>query len=385
MRIHIKQAIRNRGNLLLFYALVMLPAFILISGFMGCENKKPIKVGFVGCLTGRLSSLGTSGRDGVILAVENLNNEGGINGHPVELIVKDDKQDPEVAVQVDKELIKQGVVAIIGHMTSAMSVAALPLINKEKTLMISPTTSTHKLAGIDDYFIRVMSLTRAQADHIANHAFKGMGLRKIAVVYDLSNRTFAEGLYHIFKSEFENMGGAFTLITTFTSGKDVSYLGLSRKMLESEPDGLLIIAGALDTAMTCQQIRKLGSDIPVIISGWANTLDLIEHGGPAVEGVIFSAADNKDSERKDYLTFKRQFNERFGRNPYFGAVFGYEAAQLLFSALSKTDDVKKLKDTIINQAIYHGLQGDIRMDKYGDVKRKRFLVTVKDGQFETQE
>jgi branched-chain amino acid transport system substrate-binding protein len=75
---------------------------------IGCEKKKePIKVGFVGGLTGRLSDLGSGGRNGVMLAVEEINNAGGISGRPVELITKDDKQDPEVAVKVDKELIDE--------------------------------------------------------------------------------------------------------------------------------------------------------------------------------------------------------------------------------------------------------------------------------------
>ena len=67
-------------------------------------------------------------------------------------MIKDDQHDPEVALRVDQELIDAGVVAIIGHMTSAMSVVAVPLMNRELMLMISPTTSTSRLTGIDDFF-----------------------------------------------------------------------------------------------------------------------------------------------------------------------------------------------------------------------------------------
>ena len=149
--------------------------------------------------------------------------------------------------------------AIIGHMTSSMSIAVLPLINKEKILIVSPTASTNKLTGIDDYFFRVTSPSINQTDHLARHSFKEMGLRNMAVVYDLSNRTFSEGLYNNFKSAFMSMGGTITSAETFLSGKEVAYLDLTKNLLDSEPDGLLIVASALDTAMLCQQIRKLVS------------------------------------------------------------------------------------------------------------------------------
>lgn len=371
-----KHILKNRTGRIVSVFLMIVMAMLI-----GCDRKKPFKIGFAGCLTGRLSDLGTAGRNGVILAIEQVNAAGGINGHLVELIVKDDRQDPEVALQVDQELIEEGVVAIIGHMTSEMSVAAVPLINKEKMLMISPTTSANELTGIDDYFLRICPESRTQTAQLASHAFNIMDLREMAGVYDFSNRAFAEGLYKNFTTEFEKMGGSVVFTETFTSGEEVSYLDLAKKLLASDPDGLFIVAGALDTAMICQQVRKFGSELPIISSAWAFTSDLIQHGGSAVEGLVFSESFYKENKHENYLKFKKQFNERFGREPGFAETFSYEATQVLFTALSKTDNVKQLKDTILKQQIFSGLQGDIRIDQYGDAKRKRFLITVKNGQF----
>ena len=353
----------------------------------GCgKGKEPVNVGFVGGLTGRLSDLGIAGRNGVILGVEEINEAGGINGRPVVLITKNDRQDPKVAVKVDRELIDEGVVAIIGHMTSAMSMAALPLINKEGILMISPTTSTNNLASIDDYFMRVMTPNKSETDHLAGHAFKAMGLRKMAAVYDLSNRAYTEGYFNNFRSEFKKMGGEIILCETFTSGPDVSFKNLAAALLESDPeDGLLIVAGALDTAMICQHIRMTGSKAPILSCGWAMTCDLLEHGGPAVEGVIFSRLLDGESQHETYLKFKERYGKRFGRDANFAASHGYEAAHLLFEALKRNDSPEELKGTILEQRIVHGVQGDFELDKYGDPQRKRFLITVKDGQFKTLE
>ena len=369
-----------------FFKLAVFILSILISAAIGCEKKvDPIKVGFVGGLTGRLSDLGTAGRNGVILAVEEINSSGGINGRSVELITKDDKQDPEEALRVDRELIDEGVVAIIGHMTSAMSMVVLPFMNKEKVLMISPTTSTNKVTGIDDYFIRMMPPNKSETDHLARHAFKSMGLKKMAAIYDLSNRGYGEGFLNNFREEFKGLGGKVIHTETFASGKDADFVKSAGSLLKSDPDGVLVVTGGLDAAMISQRIRMTGSKVPIISCGWAMTADLINDGGPAVEGVIFSQLLNRESRQKAYLEFRKRFEERFGEAPNFAAAHGYEAALALFKALSKNADPQELKATILQQGIFEGVQGDFKVDKYGDPQRKRFLITVKNGKFQTAE
>ena len=365
-----------------FYGFAIWVLAILLSAAIGCEKKEdPIKVGFVGGLTGRLSDLGTAGRNGVILAVEEINSSGGINGRPVKLIIKDDKQNPEVTLRVDRELVDEGVVAIIGHMTSTMSMVVLPFLNKQKVLMISPTTSTNELMGIDDYFIRMMPPNKSETDHLARHAFKVMGLNKIAAIYDLSNRTYTKEYFNNFKEEFEGLGGIINHVETFSSGKDMDFVMATDSLLKPDPDGVLIATGAPDVAMISQRIRMTGSKVPIFSCGWAMTADLIHDGGPAVEGVVFSQLFDRESRHKTYLEFRKRFEERFGETPNFAAAHGYEAALALFKALSKNTDPQELKATILQQDAIEGLQGDFKVDKYGDPQRKRLLITIEKGQF----
>ena len=371
--------LRDRTLFCWITALILSMVIIAVSG---CEKgKKPIKVGFVGCLTGRLSDLGTAGRNGVILAVEEINRKGGIDGRPVELITRDDRQEPEVALRVDRELIDQGVVAIIGHMTSTMTMAALPLLNREKVVLISPTTSTDELRGIDDYFIRVIPPNGAEIDHLTDYAYRVMGVKRIAAVYDLSNRGYTERYVRGFRKRFEALGGRISDLISFTSGKDVSFISLANELEKSGPDGILVVAGALDTAMICQRIRAAGLDVPIISCGWAMTADLLHDGGPAVEGVVFSQLFDRQSRNRIYTEFRRRFAERFGEPPSFAAAHGYEAVMVLFKALSRNPDPHKLKETILEQHRFQGVQGEFSVDAYGDPQRKRFLVTVQNGRF----
>ena len=129
----------------------------LAGGFAGCSPPEPIRLGFIGGISGRVADLGIAGRNGAALAIEMRNKSGGINGRPVELIVEDDKQDPEIAKRGISRLIGNKVHAIIGPMTSTMAMASLPLINEARMTMISPTVTSSKPAFRADAATSLMS------------------------------------------------------------------------------------------------------------------------------------------------------------------------------------------------------------------------------------
>jgi len=360
-------------------SLLVLVAFGIL--LAGCSERKPLKIGFVGPLTGRNADLGIAGRDAVMLAVERINDAGGINGRQVQLIIRDDRQDPATAVEVDQELIADGVVVIIGHMTSAMSVAAVPTVNGAQVLMVSPTTSSNELTGLDDHFLRVYPPNSSVARRLAAHARNRLGLKRMAIVYDLANRGHTQGWSSHFRAAFEAMGGRIAVTSTFDSGQRTSFLKLARDIIKQEPDGIFFIANALDTATFCQQLRKLGSRIPVVVSEWSTTDELITHGGSAVEGVSFLQNFDRFSVSRPYLDFKQVYQQRLGREPTFASFFAYEAAQVVFAGLAQSSDPERLKSFIISQGKFSGLQGDFVIDRYGDAERLQLLMVVKNGRF----
>ena len=132
--------------ILLFLIIIIFFTILLISKLL--IKKPPIKIGFANTLTGVASTSTIKIRNVTILAVEELNKKGGINGRMIKLIIKDDRFDPEVALQVDQELIDEGVVAIIGHSFSSLCLKVAPLIKKNNILMLTPTAQSPKLTGL---------------------------------------------------------------------------------------------------------------------------------------------------------------------------------------------------------------------------------------------
>ncbi len=361
------------------------PEYILIvlilSFLLGCESEKQINIGLVGGLTGRHSDLGIYGRNGVILAIEEVNKNGGINQQLVNLIIKDDKQDPATAIRVVKELVDEKVIAIIGHFTSTMSMVSVPTINREKVVMISPTTATNELTELDDYFIRVMSPSRAAIEYLAKYSFDVLNLKNVVVIYDVSNQAFSKAWYSILKEQAGQRNGTKVVPMAFTSNSSVRFSELVQKVLAKNPDGILIAAASLDTAMICQQLKKLDSNARLLSTMWAMTDDFIQHAGSAAEGVIFAHWFYEEYRSKASERFRHAYLNRFNHKPNFASYFGYEAAQVLIKSLSLNLDPVKLKETIIRKRVFKGIQGEITIDQYGDPLRKFFLMSLKDGKF----
>jgi branched-chain amino acid transport system substrate-binding protein len=343
---------------------------------------EPIQVGFVGGLTGPNSDLGIGGRDGVLLAVREKNERGGLLGSPVELLIRDDGHDPKKALEADEDLIRRGVAGIIGHMTSTMSLAAKPLINQRKVLMISPTAASTALSGEPGYFFRVYEPLDRAARTLAGYMKTALNIRTVGVFYDQSNPAYSEDCYRNFKEAFEQEGGRIQAVKPLPSDNRGTFLRMVREMQALRPQGIYIIAGATDTALICQQVRKLSWKIPLLASEWSFTQELLSLGGGTVEGLIGIRTFNPDSQNPAWLSFRRLFLEQYGREPGFPSACGYEAARVLFRALEETKGAReKLAEAIVRIRDFKGLQGPIRIDRQGDAHRTKFLTVVRDRKF----
>jgi branched-chain amino acid transport system substrate-binding protein len=362
--------------------------FIAIAALLmvvfGCTPTDPVKIGFSGELTGRNADLGVQGRNGAILAVEALNQTGGINSKPVGLIIRDDNGTMKGAQAADKALIDAGVVAIVGHMTSGQSVAGLAVTEKAGMLMLSPTTSTSRLTGLDDLFLRVQPAITAAAEGLARLACSRYRAQRMAIIADQDNRAYSQAFQTAFVDAFGRCGGDVAAIVPFSSSAHPDFNVVLAPVLRSHANGLLMVASAQDTAFIAQHARMNGFSRPLFSSGWAQTPALIHNGGQAVEGLVMVADYDTDSPSPAFQAFSRQYRKRFGRDPTFAAAQAYEAVMVLAAGLKQTGGMARgLKQALLNIREFDGLVGRITMDADGDVVRTQFIVTIRNGAFQT--
>jgi len=371
-----------------YVALSFILLIVLISGVLKYSSEKPgIKIGFVAGLSGRTSELGISERAGALIAVKEINEVGGIRGRHLELVIRDDQNDPEIARKVDKELIAEGVVAIIGHATSTMCLSVIDLMNQQEMLMIAPTASTTLLSGLDDFFIRITPVSDAEMKALARAAVEKLGLKTVSVIYDLANKGLTEDNLKVFQTTYRQLKGKVISETTFTSGTNTAFSELVRNASRVNADGIFILAGSIDASLICQQVRKLNTNIPILLAGWATTADLIKHGGKSVEGIRYVQVIDVNSREPAFLQFAKKLKHKFRLDPNFGAIYAYQAVYMLHTAMRNISDYhpKSLKNAILNQKVFPGLQHDLVINEFGDAKGIFDLFTVKDGKYIREE
>lgn len=364
-----------------FRCVIWMAAGLMLLLSMGCGKPEPIRIGFVAGLSGRVADLGVAGRNGAMLAMEQINQAGGLKGRKVELVVRDDQQNDEIARNAVSELLSLDLEVIIGPMTSSMAMAVLPLVNASPSILVSPTSTTTDLEKKDDHFLRVINSTRAYAAKAAHYQNKKRGRRRAAAIYDLGNKAYTESWLRDFTRTFEDMGGKIIDRHGFTSGNRTAFYKAIQNLLASEPDLILIIANAVDAALICQQLRKVDRKIPIVMSEWASTERFIQLGGQATEGIHVAQFLDRDDDSEKYQRFRQAYLERFGQEPGFAGVAGYDAASVVLAALDRRTPGQTLKRAIIAIGKFPCLQQTIAIDRFGDADRRVFITMIREGKF----
>ncbi len=354
---------------------------LCLAALFACQKDEPLHIGFVGGLTGKVADLGVSGRNGVQLAVEQRNAAGGINGRPVELVARDDEQNPETAKRVVGELIGQNIELIIGPMTSSVAMAIVPQINVSKSILLSPTVTTTDLSGKDDNFFRVTGTTTGYAAKNARYQYEKLGIRTVAAIYDINNKSYTESWLNDFRTAFSALGGRIILVKSFPSDKNTVFLPLVAELLAAKPDSVLIISNSVDSALICQQLRKLAPKQRIAMSEWASTERFSELAGTAAEGVVVSHFLDRNDTSQRFKEFLAAYRGRFNQEPGFAGVAGYDAGMLALDAFTIRTKGRSIKETIIAKKSFSGLQSSMNIDQFGDSDRKSFVSVIKGNQY----
>lgn len=366
----------------LIIPLVIISAILFIFAYIHHQSK-PIYIGFIGGLTGRTADLGIAGRNGTQLAVEIKNEQGGINGHKVVLLVEDIKQTADMATKAVERLARKKAAAIVGPMTSSMAVSVVPVINEHQIFTISPTVSTNELTGQDDFFYRVYPYSAQTTQLLAKYVFEEKDVRTVMVIYDATNRAHTESNYLAFKEAFESFGGKIAGHLSFLSGADIDFSEMAQQVAKVKPDCLYLLTNAMDSAFICQQLHKIGQKQVIISSDWSLTEEIIGFGGQAVEGITALHTIDRECRTNEFLQFKKHYRDRFGTDPGFAAIHAYDATIILLQALELNQDSHEIRETIRQINSFEGLQTTILFDQFGDVTREHFVIFIQNGEFQT--
>lgn len=348
-----------------------------------CGERPEILLGFSGQLTGISSDLGVQGRNGATLAVEDVNAGGGVAGRRLKLLAEDDGNTPEGARRADEKLLDSGVVAVVGHMTSAQTLAVIDLFEARRAVLVSPTTATPSLTGKVDQFFRVIPDNRSWgvglAEYLASH-----GPHRVFVLGDSDNASYVDAFNSAFVERFTRDGrGHVVGREWFSSRAGPDWSREVKRIRQSGARGVVLAASARDVAAFAKANGVAGTGLAIFCPTWAYTREILLAGGPSVDGIVFSTCYTEENPSPSFKTFAARYEQRFGWPPNFAAAYAYEAVMLLAKALEKTGGLRQgLESALVSLGPQAGVVGTFSLDAYGDVQRESFLVTIENGRFQ---
>ena len=353
-----KKKIKPIFNLFLVFSLVFI---------MSCKKEEDfIKVGAIIPLTGGFASYGEPVRDGMMLAVEEINNDGGINGKKLMLIIEDDSGVPKDSVNSFSKLVNiDSVQLILGPLSSGCSMATASLANKMKVVQISTLAGIPALSNAGDYVFRVYPSSKLGARFAADSAIKRFTPKKVAILYQ--KNPFGEAAKEIFKEISEKSKIEIVFADSFSDGQN-DFRTLLTKMNSFDPDLLLCSAYWGEGSKILAQMIELGIDIQVVgEDGWRGPIAQIVGEKGLKNLYIADIAFGKEIEGNDIMRkFIENFEKKYNRKSDTYAATGYDAVYLAKKVIEKVGyNAEDIKNALYEMK-YKGALGSIKFDKNGD-------------------
>ncbi|HZK02507.1 MAG TPA: ABC transporter substrate-binding protein, partial [Anaerovoracaceae bacterium] len=339
-----------------------------------------IKIGTVGPLTGDVASYGVSTKNGVEIAVDEFNQAGGINGKPVRLVSEDTRGDQtETANAISKLVERDNVTAVVGGVISAETMTAGPIANDAKVVMISSSSTAVGVPEIGDYVFRNCLSDEVQAVQLVEYAVEELGLKKFAVMYE--NNDYGLSLKNAFEERAKELAEV-TGIETYNEGEK-DFRSQLTKLKGKNPDALYIGGYYTEASKIAQQAKDQGLDVAILGADGFYSPILLELGGDAVEGSVFTAGFFTDDPSENAQRFVRAYTDKFNEEPDMFAAQAYDAAMILLTAIKNAGGVGgethqremlKIKD-------YPGITGSTSFTPVGDVVKDIIILKVENGKF----
>jgi len=353
--------------------------------FSGCASE--VKIGAVIALTGEASDYGQSVKEGLDLALDEINGAGGIDGKQLILIYKDSETTPSVGENAIRELLGQDkVLAVIGGVSSSVSRAMAPIAEEAQRVLLSPASSSPLISEMGNYIYRNFPSDVLEGARMAAFAYGTLDVKRNMVVMNIQN-DYGRGLKQIFVKNYRDMGGK--ILETFSYGDDqtdFSEIVAKIKAYEKPSVNAVYIAGYYsDLAAILLELQRQEVDVIKLSVGAFESDALQAKAGAAAEGVIFPKLEfDADSEEEHIHTFSAAFQEKFDKKPDIYAAHAYDALKILAHAVEQEGPyADKVQMTLLNLRDYPGVAGLTSFDEKGDVRKFIKMFVVHDGNYIT--
>jgi len=371
-------------------AAIVVALLLVVSFSVWCAALKPYKIGAVFAITGGASWLGEPERNTVKMIEEDVNAAGGINGHPLQIIVEDTVGDETKAVTAVKKLInKDKVLAIIGSSRSGTTLAVIPIVQRAKVPLISCAAAEAIVIPVKRWIFKTPQKDSDAVIRIYEY-MRENGISKVAII------TGTTGFGDQGRKQLKKMAPDYgiTIVADETYGpKDTDMTVQLTKIKGTKAQAVINWSIVPAQAIVVKNMRQLGMTIPLFQSHGFGNIKYVQAAGKAAEGIIFPAGRllavdtlPNDNPQKEILSrYKKEYEAKYGESVSTFGGHAWDALHLVILALRAVGpDRAKIRNFIENVKGFVGTGGIFNYspdDHTGLTKEAFEMLTVKNGKF----
>lgn len=345
-------------------------------------NTNEIVIGHYGSMTGSEATFGISTDNGIKLAVEEINQAGGIGGKTIRLITYDDKGDArEAGAAVTRLVSKDKVVAVLGEVASGLSLAGAPICQENGVPMISPSSTNPKVTKVGDMIFRVCFIDSFQGLVCAKFAreYEGLKASKAAILSDQAS-PYSIGLQEEFEKAFVALGGTVVTKQTYQAG-DQDFSAQLTSIRAGQAEIIFIPGYYTDVGNIALQARNLRITTPMLGGDGWDSSKLGEIAGDAINGSYYSNHYSQQDPGERVQDFIRKYSAKHQQPPDAMAALGYDAARILFEAMQRSKSLsgQDLAAELTKTKNFDGVTGKISVDANRNAVKLAYMLEMKGG------
>lgn len=343
-------------------------------------------IGVLAPLTGEVADYGTRGKNGVQLAVEELNAAGGIRGKSIKVIIEDDKGSPKDAVAAMQKLINvDKVPVVVGGLMSGVGLAIAPLAEQNKVVLLAPGSSNPSFRDAGDYSFRNWASDDLDGKIMASYMFKTKNIRSVAVL--TMQNDYCLGLSQAFKRDFLALGGKIVAEEQFPP-ETSRFQDILTKLKGATFDAVFLSAQPKEGGFAAKQMAELAIHTQIASNFAVDSPEFLGIAGGAAEGVFFTTpAFDPTSKDPTISQFVSKYRQRYGADPDTTAGHFYDAVRIIAAAANAAKDSSPtaIKDALYSVTAFPGVTGTTTLDDHGDVTKPVMIKIIREGKAELVE
>lgn len=340
-----------------------------------------LRLGLAVPQTGTSAAGGEIVENGVQMAVDEINEAGGIDGKwMIELIVEDNQNDPSTSVNCMEKLCNQdNVDVVISATASSCCLADMEVTRQAKVPELAPASTAASLTEQgNEYFFRTAVTDSSNVVCLYDYLTGTMGGSRIAVLYESND--FGNGGYQLLQDYAGEYGVEIIDAQAYNVG-DVDFSVQLTQIKEEAPDAIFVWGHYEEVTIMCKQMAQYEVDIPMMGTGY-NSPYLTEMGGEYVEGIMLSTCYTTADPDEDVQAFDKKYMDLYGAAYDQNAPQSYDTVYMIADAVTRAQstDSEAIQKALTEMKDFDGLTGVMNFDETNNVSKTCKMVKIENGE-----